>query len=435
MADDHSGIEDRLGYRFRDPTLLADALTHGSVGASVGSNQRLGFLGDAVLELAVSDGLYGRDRQASAGEMTEARIGLVNNAHLADVARSLGVGTCLRLGKGVSQSGGADRTGILANALEAIIGAVYLDGGLEEAAALVDRHVAGGFAAVGDDLLHGRSSKSVLQEWLQARGCPTPEYRLVSETGPSHERTYRVEANCGPRTGSGEGSTKKLAEERAAAAALRQLVESNRETVDQPSAEAEPGPVPRVAALVAGIGLAVLGAMPLAGAGVSPEASLSAADKLQRLAEGDFESGATVELSEDEVNSYIQFHVAAVVPEGVDDVSVTFREGGAVLRARVDLDKAGTSNESISPLMRLLLQGTRAIVADIDFAATGGSASGKLTSVTVDGAELSGPLLEWFVEALAPAELRPFVMGEEFQLESGVSEIRLGPGRAVVVAE
>ena len=434
VADDRLGLEQRLGYRFRDPGLLARALTHGSASPGASSNQRLEFLGDAVLSLVVCEHLYRHDPQGTEGRMTEAKARYVNNLHLADVARSLAIGPCLRLGKGVDQNSGADRNGILSDALEAVIGAAYLDGGLEAAASLVERHVVRGYVAADDDPLGGRSSKTVLQEWLQARGRGTPEYRVLSESGPSHDRTYRIETNCGSWTGFGEGSTKKAAEERAAADALRQLVESDRDMGGQPASAASGRASSPIAALAVGIGLALVAAAPPARASVSPEASQSAAEKFERLAEGELASGSAVELSEDELNSFLRFDAVDSMPEGVENPDVSLRAGGAVLRARVDLSAAGASFESLPPLMRLLLRGHRNVMADIDYAASDGYGKATLASITVDDVELSGPLLEWFVGSFAPVEVRPFLTGEPVKI-TGIREIRLEPGRAVIVAE
>ncbi len=435
MRDDLPELEDRLGYRFHDPRLLDLALTHGSASPGSTSNQRLEFLGDAVLGLVVCEALYHRNLQASVGELTEAKSRYVNNSHLARVARSLDVGPCLRLGKGASQNAEGDQKRLLSDALEAIVGAVYLDGGLEDAASFVQRHIAKACPGEEDDLLPGRSSKTVLQEWLQARGQATPAYAVLSETGPSHERTYKVEARCGTTSGFGEGGTKKAAEERAAADALGQFLESECGTAQQ-SEDASRGEArSRSAALAVGIGLALLGTLPVAYAGVSRDASQSAVQKLQGLSEGGFESGATVELSEDEMNSFLRFDAASTVPKGVEDLEVSFREGGAVISATVDLEKAGASLDGISPLMRLLMKGTRSVVVDADYSASDGHAVVALQSITVEGVELSGPLLEWFVESLAPRELQPYVMGERIEIEGAVSEIRLEPGRALIVVE
>ncbi len=228
MQRDLREFSERLGYAFRAPGLLQAALTHGSARGDGGGHgtlgitacQRLEFLGDAGLGLAVGELLFRRLPQASEGELTRLRDRYVNNAHLAAVARSLGMGPCLRLGR--SDRGLRDSDRILADALEAVLGAVYLDGGLPVLAETVARHVVPpgpASAALAD----GQSGKTELQEWLQSRGLDVPEYTVVSEDGPSHSRTYRIEARCGPVSAVGVASRKKTAEQRAAAAVLRKL--------------------------------------------------------------------------------------------------------------------------------------------------------------------------------------------------------------------
>ncbi len=168
---------------------------------------------------------------------------------------------------------------------------------------------------------------------------------------------------------------------------------------------------------------------------VSTEASLSAARKFQDLADGSLESGTSVELLQDEMTSFLKFHAAASVPEGVDDADVSFREGGAVVRARVDLEKAGASSKDLPPLMRLLLRGSRAVALDIDYSVSDGYATARLVSMTVEDVELGGTVLEWFLESFAPPAMRPYLLGEKTKFEGGVREVRLEPGRAVIVAE
>ncbi len=177
-------------------------------------------------------------------------------------------------------------------------------------------------------------------------------------------------------------------------------------------------------------------ALPLAlAAAVDREASLAAAEKFQRIADGSLESGASVELLQDEMNAFLRFHAADQVPEGVEDPEVAFRQGGAVVRARVDLEKAGASLESIPALMRLLMRGSRSITVDFDYEARDGYATARLVSMTVESLQLEGSTLELFLEILAPESLRPYLLGGKASLEPGVREIRLEPGRAVIVAD
>ena len=168
---------------------------------------------------------------------------------------------------------------------------------------------------------------------------------------------------------------------------------------------------------------------------VDREASLSAVQKLQRLADGSFESGSSVELLEDEMNAFLRFHAADQIPEEVEDPQLSFRHGGAVVRARVDLEKAAESAGNVPALMRLFLRGTRSVALDVDYAASDGYATARVVSLTVDDLELSGSMLDWFVDSLAPPALRPYLLGDKTELDAGASEIRLEPGRAVIVAE
>lgn len=221
MPDDLRNLSERLGHRFRDFSLLELALTHASASSSGAvSNQRLEHLGDAALGLSVCDALYRRHPDGSEGDLTKLKAKYVNNPHLAAVARSLRVGSCLRMSEAEDQLGGREKERCLADAMEAVIGAVYLDGGMAAVAPLVNRFV------VVEDPFNGGSSKAALQEWLQSRGRERPDYAVVSEVGPSHARTYRVEARCGSHTGLGEANRKKAAEEKAAADVLEQLVAS-----------------------------------------------------------------------------------------------------------------------------------------------------------------------------------------------------------------
>jgi len=258
---------------------------------------------------------------------------------------------------------------------------------------------------------------------------------LVSSEGPAHGRTYRIEARCGSCTGAGEGGSKKEAETRAAADVLRRLQEPHGEAPEASGRRPGPAPALRTAGLALCLGLGVLGATPLAAAEISPEASSSALEKLQLLADGDLDSGSTIELSEVELNSFLRFDAAASVPEGIEDLELDLRSGGALVTAQVDLAKAGGSRQSLPPVMRLLLQGARRVKADVDYSASGGYATAKLVSLTVEEIEMTGTLLEWFVETLAPPDIRPYLTGERIALQAGVAAVRLEPGRGLVVTE
>ena len=213
---------DRLGHDFRDPELLRAALTHRSVmDETAVSNERLEFLGDAVLALAVGLALFKRLPDASEGDLTRLKARFVNNNHLCEAALALGLDTRLRLGKGEEKGGGRRRPRLLADALEAVFGAVYLDGGMEAASVVAERCILAAESSVE------RESKTSLQEWLQARGCELPRYVVVAEEGPPHRRTFEVEARSGEHAGKGRASSKKLAEHRAAAALLDRLLASD----------------------------------------------------------------------------------------------------------------------------------------------------------------------------------------------------------------
>lgn len=220
--DDLSGLQTRLGHRFGDEALLRLALTHRSFGA--GHNERLEFLGDSVLNLAVAGLIYERLAGRPEGEMSRVRAHLVRQDYLHGLAVQLGLPELIRLGEGESRSGGSQRPSILADALEAVIGAVYLDAGFEQAQALVRRLFAAiditpGMAAVGKD------PKTELQEWLQGRRLPVPAYRIVATRGQAHAQTFEVECAVSAlaMTESGQGRSRRAAEQEAARRLLDQL--------------------------------------------------------------------------------------------------------------------------------------------------------------------------------------------------------------------
>ena len=177
--------------------------------------------------------------------------------------------------------------------------------------------------------------------------------------------------------------------------------------------------------------LVVLGAS----AAVDQEASLAAARKFQRIVAGEVPSGESVSISDDEMSAFLRYHAAPTIPEGIREQKLTFREGGALIQAQVDLETASASSQDLPLLMRLLLRGTRAIVVDIDFEGHDGQGAAHVVSIAIDEVELSGSVLEWFLESFAPPDLRPYLVGGRTELPAGVREIRLEPGRAVVVAE
>lgn len=215
-----------LGYRFKQPALLNLALVHSSraaeAGAAAASNERLEFLGDAVVDLAVAALLYEAHPAMPEGDLSRYRAALVNEEHLARLAAELGLDGCIRLGRGEEASGGRQKPSILAAALEAVVGAVYLDGGYEAALALLRPLFASWVAE--PPLPRQSDSKSALQELLQQRYGEGPVYRLEKEEGPDHDKRFTVRVEFHGRVlGCGQGRGKKAAERAAAAAALDTL--------------------------------------------------------------------------------------------------------------------------------------------------------------------------------------------------------------------
>ncbi|HVR72658.1 MAG TPA: ribonuclease III [Vicinamibacteria bacterium] len=225
------GLEERLGHRFADPALLDRALTHTShahqeTGGQALHNEPLEFLGDSVLGFVVADLLHRRDPEGPEGSKSKARAHLVAAPSLARRAAELGLPALLRLGRGEEKTGGRKKASLWADAYEAVIAALYLDGGLEAAY----RFVEGQFAADlrGARALSEADYKSALQELLQARGEPVPEYAVLAEEGPSHRRSFRVECRINGRPVSqGAGASKKTAQQEAARLALQALADGS----------------------------------------------------------------------------------------------------------------------------------------------------------------------------------------------------------------
>jgi ribonuclease III len=229
----------RLEYAFRDPLLLDRALTHSSAvpelraargediaftGSVVQDNERLEFLGDAVLELLTSEYLLLNYPEWTEGQLSKSRARIVNAHSLEIAARGLRLGEHLRLGRGEEKTGGREKPALLADAFEAVVAAIYLDGGLGPARDLLKRTV---FEQALEDGVRISESdrKSALQEYLQAKGEQPAEYRLAGETGPDHQKTFRVEVWVkGEFMSSAEGTTKKEAEQKAARSALDKLL-------------------------------------------------------------------------------------------------------------------------------------------------------------------------------------------------------------------
>lgn len=219
-------LEDRLGLAFRNRHLLVQALRHSSYAHENPehgpSNEQLEFLGDAVLALTVSHLLLRAFPHSPEGELSRRRAALVNTRTLAAVARRLRLGDFLWLGKGEERQGGRRKASLLADALEAVLAAVYLDQGLQAAARLVETWLGPLLAAQRE--LDLQDAKTLLQEWVQARGQAPPEYVVLEESGPSHARIFRVALRLGGETvAEGSGASKKAAEQEAARRALAVL--------------------------------------------------------------------------------------------------------------------------------------------------------------------------------------------------------------------
>jgi len=215
-------LEQRLGYQFRNRALLEQALTHRSFGTP--HYERLEFLGDGVLGSVIAQSLLERFPQASEGELSRLRASLVRRDALADVAKVLGLPAHLRLGRGEETSGGPGRPSILADALEAIYGAVMLDGGYEQARAVV-LHTLGDALSATDERSTAKDAKTRLQEALQARRQGLPRYEVVATHGAAHAQEFDVECSVAglDLRARGRGGSRRSAEQEAAEALLRQL--------------------------------------------------------------------------------------------------------------------------------------------------------------------------------------------------------------------
>jgi ribonuclease-3 len=214
-------LEKALEYRFNDTRLLEQALTHRS--APGNSNERLEFLGDAVLDVVVSEALYDACPDAAEGDLSRLRASLVRDTSLAELAADLGLGDHVILGSGERKAGGHRRESILADALEALFGAVYLDSGFEAATRIVRRTFGDRLEEFPhvDDL---RDPKTQLQEWLQARGLGLPDYELINVTGKAHKQRFEVQCAVPDADATiGEGTSRRGAEQHSAERMLEQL--------------------------------------------------------------------------------------------------------------------------------------------------------------------------------------------------------------------
>ena len=217
-------LQQRIGYQFLQPDLLERALSHRSVGAK--NNERLEFLGDAILGFEVADHLYHQVRDADEGQLSRMRAHLVKRETLAQVAREYDLGDILRLGPGELRSGGQTRDSILADAVEALIAAVYLDGGMEPARALVRRLLGDRLTRLTPETRR-KDPKTRLQEHLQSMGRPLPRYEVVDVTGDQHDQRFRVTCSTGLVDDTqGEGSSRRKAEQSAARHMLARLEET-----------------------------------------------------------------------------------------------------------------------------------------------------------------------------------------------------------------
>ena len=258
-----TALEEGLGYHFRRRAVIEQAVTHSSQAREqeaqhagenkykVSDNEQLEFLGDAVLALVTSEELFQRFPHFREGELSKLRAHLVSERHLIQVAQQLELGHYLRLGRGEEKSGGRGKTALLVDALEAILAAIYLDGGLEVAREFVLRNViapelermerGGGTLPITD-------FKSALQEAVQSLGLPQPVYHLVEEAGPEHSKTFTVEARLHPKekdkvgefVGRAKGSTKKTAEQDAARQLLTYLASRSKTAEGKTAAAATP---------------------------------------------------------------------------------------------------------------------------------------------------------------------------------------------------
>ncbi len=228
FADNLSRLEERIGYRFTDQCLLQEALTHRSYLNEapldgVADNERLEFFGDSVLSLFISHRLFLEFPDKREGELSRLRASLVDEAALAKMAEGVGIGECLRLGRGEERTGGRTKRSILADAYEALIGAIYLDGGADLVKPLIDRHYSH-LAEVANNLSSERDSKTEFQELAQSCQGMTPHYVTTGTSGPDHARIFTVAAFLGDlQMGEGSGMSKKEAEQEAARQSLARL--------------------------------------------------------------------------------------------------------------------------------------------------------------------------------------------------------------------
>jgi ribonuclease-3 len=229
LRDEFESLQQAIGYRFRDRGMLEHAMTHTSranedVSGGVVDNESMEFLGDAILGFVVADVLFRDFPEFDEGQKSKTKAALVSTATLARQAERLNLGEHLLLGRGEEKTGGRQKQALLADGYEALIAAIYLDGGVEHARAFIVREFSGLLEAVRRDGVAGQDYKSALQELLQSRDLPLPEYRLVGTLGPDHRKLFEIEVVVkGEAFASATGPSKKEAEQEAARAALDKL--------------------------------------------------------------------------------------------------------------------------------------------------------------------------------------------------------------------
>lgn len=226
-------LQRKIDYDFKNLQLLKEALTHksyikSSTCPSLNSNERLEFLGDSILGLVICEFLYKKFPDKSEGDLTKLKAGLVNEATLSHIGRNLGLGEFLYLSPDEEKSGGRERPSLVADGFEALIGAVYLDGGLEAISRLIGSQILTRFRELADDK-QNFNYKGELLEYLQALGWGMPEYQIEEAVGPDHQKRFTISAMAkGEKLGVGEGASKKEAEQKAAKMALEKLLEERK---------------------------------------------------------------------------------------------------------------------------------------------------------------------------------------------------------------
>lgn len=222
LSADLKAFEARIGHSFRQPGHLLRALTHASLASPTRpSNERMEFLGDRVLGLGMAEALFAADSTAAEGKLAPRLNALVRLETCAAVAREIGLGDILKLGRSEMLSGGRRKDALLGDAMEAVLAAVFLDAGYDAARAVIHRLWADRLAEVAE---HARDAKSALQEWAQARGLPPPVYEEEGREGPDHQPVFTVAARLSTgRTASARAGSKRIAEQAAAAALLAEL--------------------------------------------------------------------------------------------------------------------------------------------------------------------------------------------------------------------